>query len=157
MNLSTCVLKPMDKKAAEIICEWEYPAPYDVYNFKGKKNGYLFNKEIWGDQQFCLISGVDNAVIGQVACQCHDNNFWIGWSFAPELCGQGNGHQFIFRCVEEIRRVKSYHGSIYLRVAAWNDRAKRAYEKAGFVYVETILDEIAYSNKTENFWVMKQD
>lgn len=42
-----------------------------------------------------------------------------------------------------------------LRVAAWNKRAILAYQKAGFVYVETIQDEIAYSNHMEDFWVME--
>lgn len=32
--------------------------------------------------------------------------------------------------------------------------ATKAYQKAGFTYPETIQDEIAYSGKTEDFWVM---
>ena len=143
----------MNEKAAEIIKEWEYPCPYDAYNFKGKKNGYLLNREIWGTELFCLIC--DGEVIGYVACQFGDNNLWVGWSFAPELCGKGDGVLFIKKCVDEIRRVKSYDGSIYLRVAAWNERAKKAYTKAGFEYVETIIDEIAGTNNPEDFWVMK--
>jgi RimJ/RimL family protein N-acetyltransferase len=48
-----------------------------------------------------------------------------------------------------------YNGTIYLRVVAWNRRAIKAYEKAGFVYSETIQDEIAYTNNIEDFWVME--
>jgi len=42
-----------------------------------------------------------------------------------------------------------------LRVVAWNNRAIHTYQKAGFRYVETIEDEIAYSNHLEEFWVME--
>lgn len=48
----------------------------------------------------------------------------------------------------------NYKGSIYLRVAESNKRAINAYKKAGFIYEETIQDEIAYSNYSENFWIM---
>jgi hypothetical protein len=56
MDFSACFLIGMDEKAANIIMEWEYPHPYDVSNFKGKKNGYLLDKRIWGTEQFtCLM------------------------------------------------------------------------------------------------------
>jgi RimJ/RimL family protein N-acetyltransferase len=40
-------------------------------------------------------------------------------------------------------------------LSAWNQRAIYAYQKAGFAYVKTIKDEIAYSNHMEDFWVME--
>ena len=30
------------------ISQWEYETPYDVYNFKGRPNGYLLDKSTWG-------------------------------------------------------------------------------------------------------------
>ena len=36
-----------------------------------------------------------------------------------------------------------------------NKRAIKAYQKAGFRYVETIQDEIAFSGLMEDFWVME--
>ena len=73
---------------------------------------------------------------------------------APELTGQGNGAVFVKRCVQEIRRVKGHTGRILLRVSARNKRAIKAYQKAGFRYVKTIQDEIAFSNNIEDFYVM---
>ena len=145
MDFSACILTPMDEKTARIISEWEYPPPYDVYNFKGRQNGYLFDKAIWGTELFALFSGDD--IIGYVACQYANNDLWVGWSFAPELCGNGNGLLFICKCMEEIQRVKQHNGPIFLKVAEWNKRAIKAYTKAGFIYVETVSDEIAYSDK----------
>jgi len=74
---------------------------------------------------------------------------------APEFTGQGNGAAFVERCVHEIRRVKGHTGRILLRVSARNKRAIKAYQKAGFRYVETIQDEIAFSGLMEDFWVME--
>ena len=53
--------------------------------------------------------------------------------------------------------MKQYRNEIYLRVAVSNKRAVRAYQKAGFVYSETILDEIAYSGHMEDFWIMVKE
>ena len=73
---------------------------------------------------------------------------------APELTGKRNGAVFVGRCVQEIRRVKGHTGRILLRVSARNKRAIKAYQKAGFRYVKTIQDEIAFSNNIEDFYVM---
>ncbi|MBR6748356.1 MAG: GNAT family N-acetyltransferase, partial [Clostridia bacterium] len=82
-------------------------------------------------------------------------DLWVGWSMAPELTGQGNGAAFVSCCVREIRRVKGHTGRILLRVSARNIRAIKAYQKAGFRYVKTIRDEIAFSDNMEDFWVME--
>lgn len=74
---------------------------------------------------------------------------------APQFCGKGNGSVFVKRCVTELRDLTGHAGRIPIRVVAWNQRAIRAYEKAGFSYVETIQDEIAYSKHMEDFWVME--
>lgn len=63
----------------------------------------------------------------------------------------------VLKCTEEIKKRFNYEGSLYLRVAASNQRAVKAYQKAGFVYQKQIQDEVAYSNHIENFWVMRLD
>ena len=107
----------------------------------------------WGTEQFCLVK--DDLLIGQVACQYEEDVLWVGWSMSPQLCGKGYGTAFVSRCVSELCRIKEHRGRILLRVSARNLRAIRAYQKAGFRYVETIKDEIAYSDNMEDFWVME--
>ena len=147
------ILKPLTKETAMEISNWEYESPYEAYSFKGHPSDWLIKESTWGIEQFCLVEG--ERVLGQVACQLEGTDLWVGWSMAPELCDKGNGSKFIKQCVKEIRRVTGHAGRIMLRVAAWNKRAIRAYQKAGFRYVETIEDEIAYSNHLEEFWVME--
>ena len=151
-RITNSFLSPLTEVTACQILNWEYEAPYDAYNFRGHSNGYLLDKSTWGSEQFCLMNG--NTVIGQVTCQFEGDDLWVGWSMAPEMVGKGNGGEFVCKCVEEICKTKQFTGRMLLRVAALNYRAIKAYQKAGFTYLETIQDEIAYSNKLEDFWIM---
>lgn len=153
INMADGLLEPLTKEIVAKISGWEYEAPYEVYSFKGHHDAYLLDESIWGVEQFCLAC--DEIILGQVACQYENDDLWVGWSMAPEFTGQGNGAAFVIRCVQEIRRVKGHTGRILLRVSARNKRVIKAYQKAGFRYVETIQDEIAFSNNMEDFWVME--
>lgn len=146
------ILQPLSGKAAAEMANWAYEAPYDAYSFKGDQDDYLLDESTWGTEQFCLMDG--ETVIGQVACQFEGSDLWVGWSMNPAIVGKGYGSIFVRKCVEEIRRAKKHSGRLLLRVATWNQRAIKAYQKAGFSYLKTIQDEIAYSGKTEDFWVM---
>lgn len=146
-------LVPLTEETATEIGGWRYESPYDAYSFSGDADSWLMDRSTWGTEQFCLADG--DWVIGQVACQNDGDDLWVGWSMAPRLCGKGNGATFVKKCVTELRRVTGHKGRMMLRVAAWNQRAIHAYQKAGFTYVETIQDEIAYSNHMEDFWVME--
>ena len=153
INMAKGSLEPLTKETVAEMSQWEYEAPYDAYSFKGHHDEYLLDESIWGVEQFCLT--YDGIVLGQVACQYEGDDLWVGWSMAPELTGQGNGAVFVKRCVQEIRRVKDHTERILLRVSARNKRAIKAYQKAGFRYVETIQDEIAFSDHMEDFLVME--
>lgn len=146
-------LVPLTEQTAEEISRWEYPEPYSAYSFAGRPNGWLHDQTKWGSELFCLVNGED--ILGQVACQFDGNDMWVGWSMNPRFCGRGNGVVFCGKCVKELRKAKNHDGRIMLRVAASNVRAISAYKKAGFAYIETIEDEIAYSDRTEDFWIMK--
>lgn len=152
INMLNGSLEPLNKERAAAISQWEYEAPYEDYSFKGHHDEYLLDESIWGIEQFCLLC--DGKILGQVACQYEGEDLWVGWSMAPELTGKGSGAAFVDRCVQEIRRVKGHTGQILLRVSARNKRAIKAYQKSGFRYLETIQDEIAFSDNMEDFWVM---
>ena len=156
MNFRHCVLCALTEKAAAEISLWEWPPPYDVYSFKGRPNGYLMDRSTWGNEQFCLLSGDSlETVNGQVACQPDQGALWVGWALAPRLCGQGLGALFVQKAVLELRRLKGHEGRIFLKVAASNQRAIRAYQKAGFHYRATEIDEVPYTGRPESFWIMQ--
>lgn len=145
-------LRPLSERYAAQISQWEYDPPYAEYSFKGYPDDWLMDRSTWGIEQFCLTNGDD--AVAQVACQLEGDDLWVGWSLAPYLCGKGSGAQFVTVCVKQLAALKKPAGRILLRVAARNKRAINAYQKAGFVYLETIQDEIAYTNHMEDFWVM---
>ena len=153
INMAKGSLEPLTKEIVAKISGWEYEAPYEAYSFKGHHDEYLLDESIWGVEQFCLAC--DGILLGQVACQYEGDDLWVGWSMAPEFTGKGNGAMFVDRCVKELRRVKAHDGRILLRVSVRNKRAIKAYQKAGFRYVEIIQDEIAFSDNMEDFWVME--
>lgn len=148
------ILKALTKEVANEISGWEYESPYEGYSYKGHSNHWLMNEATWGMEQFYLV--VDESILGHVSCQLVGSDLWVGWSMTPSLCGKGSGSKFIEQCVKELCRITGHRGRILLKVAAWNRRAICAYQKAGFVYVETIKDEIAYSDCMEDFWVMER-
>lgn len=76
---------------------------------------------------------------------------------APSICGQGYGAVFVKKCIGEIREHFNYQDKLLLRVAASNMRAVKAYQKAGFQYIKTVKDEIAYSDNIEDFWIMESE
>lgn len=153
INMADSSLAPLTKEIVAVISQWEYETPYEAYSFRGHHDAYLLDASTWGIEQFCLTC--DGVILGQVACQYAGDDLWVGWSMAPEITGRGKGAAFVERCVQELRRVKGHAGRILLRVSARNKRAIKAYQKAGFRYVETIQDEIAFSNCMEDFWIME--
>ena len=151
-EFTSCQLRPLTENYAAQMLQWEYEPPYAEYSFKGQHDDWLMDQSTWGVEQFCLANGKD--AVAQVACQLEGDDLWVGWSLAPSLCGKGNGAQFVALCVMRLIELKQPAGRVLLRVAARNKRAIKAYQKAGFAYLETIQDEIAYSNHMEDFWVM---
>ncbi|MGN0478130.1 MAG: GNAT family N-acetyltransferase [Hominenteromicrobium sp.] len=152
IRIANSSLEPLTKDAVKEIAHWAYEAPYDTYSIKGHNDEYLLDESTWGTEQFCLV--YKDFILGRVSCQYEGDDLWVGWSMAPRLCGKGNGAEFVDRCVKELCRIKAHNGRVLLRVSARNIRAIKAYRKAGFRYVKTIQDEIAYSHRMEDFWVM---
>ena len=152
VEYETMKLQDMTEEAFAVISQWKYDPPYDMYSFRGRPNGYLGNRDTWGKEQFCLVD--NGRVVGQVSCQMEEGALWVGWALAPEHCSQRKGHLFVQKCVKEIRKQKGYSGPCLLRVAASNQRAVKAYQKAGFTFLKAVQDEVAYSGKQEDFWVM---
>ena len=148
-------LHALTEEMALQISEWEYKPPLDMYSFKGRPNGYLMDKATWGTEQFCLLEQA--RLIGYVSCRLDKDMLGAGRPLFPKLCGRGEGHLFAEKCVQEIRGIKHYNDTVYLRAAASNIRAVKAYKRAGFVLSEIIQDEIADTNNIEDFWVMKNE
>lgn len=146
---------PLTEAHCEDICTWSYPMPYHTYNWypweimlakqdefadarlRDEQYRAVVNENgvLWGFVQYFPIVGVTR----------------IGLGMRPELCGQGHGVAFVQAITAEAKRNKPTN-EIDLEVLAWNIRAYRTYQQAGFVQTDT------YTKKTrtsiETFYCM---
>ncbi|MBN2500347.1 MAG: GNAT family N-acetyltransferase [Anaerolineales bacterium] len=140
--LSEFTFQPIDEAAARTVLNWRYPAPYDIYNSKPDniENDiqYLldpqypyFSMTNQADElvAFCTY-GLDAQVPGgEYSTEALD----IGLGMHPNLTGQGLGIQFVQAVIQF--GIQTYHPErLRVTIAGFNQRARRVWEKAGFVF-----------------------
>jgi len=133
-------LAPMSAAHAEAICEWRYPPPYDRFNWPSWEEVTAEGLEI-GDSwiretQYAAVLNGKDELVGYVQFFPLLNATRLGLGLRPDLCGKGGGAVLARLAAEEALR-HSPGVEVDLEVLAWNVRAIRAYEKAGFVLDDT--------------------
>ncbi len=134
-------ISKMNECDARKICRWCYEEPYSIYSMDGSTecvsellNGSYYSvKNESNDMIGFYCFGEDAQVpAGKLYGAYEDREFIdIGLGMRPDLCGKGNGYDFL---TKEIEFTKALFGTEKLRltVAGFNERAVRIYEKAGF-------------------------
>jgi ribosomal-protein-alanine N-acetyltransferase len=119
------ILKPLAAADRAAIESWSYPPPYDTYNHDEPIVGdYLAAFE--GDE---LIGYVCFGEPARVDGMKHEPDLVdVGWGLRPDLLGRGLGPALI-------EAALAVHPGARHRIAvlAWNERARRAPAKCGFV------------------------
>ena len=107
---------------------WRYPPPYDFYN--GDADPVL-NPERY-------FEALDEAgeLIGFYYFEPNPPDLDYGLGLRPDLAGHGLGLQF-FRTGLAFARDRYEPRRVFLHVAAFNERARRVYERAGFQVVSS--------------------
>lgn len=149
---------PMNEAyASEIVNTWKYENEYAIYDYSNEAD-HMLDKEAWGSGIFAILDQ-NEELVGELSIeflteeeeytpysefgdqalidQC---KLWIGFGMRPDLVGLGRGAEFVTACVEYGVEHHQYHGEYaYLGVAMFNQRARKAYEKAGFeVFKRTV-------------------
>jgi len=136
---------PFETSHAEEVCSWIYEAPYDIYNWPAweqmKKDGIEFGDPVLRAAQYAAVLDSQQKLIGFAQFFPLTGVTRLGLGLRPDLCGNGLGPAFTRLIVSEARR-RAPKNEIDLEVLAWNGRAARAYERAGFHITDT------YSRKT---------
>lgn len=123
---------PMTQAQFDTYHAWTYPAPYTFYNnapehYAANVAEYLAAPENW-------FAALDDAgrMAGMAEYELLGNCMEIGLGLAPEYTDQGAGEQFARACIAH--GVARYHwqGKLLLRVADFNIRAQKVYERLGF-------------------------
>lgn len=133
-------LAPMTVAHAEAICAWRYPPPYDVFNWPSWEETIARGLEIgdpWiRETQYAAVLNGRDELVGYVQFFPLVNATRLGLGLRPDLCGKGGGAVLARLAAEEALR-RAPDRPVDLEVLAWNTRAIRAYEKAGFVLDDT--------------------
>jgi ribosomal-protein-alanine N-acetyltransferase len=130
----------MDEASAREILVWRYEPPYDVYNADTDKAeefvqalldpAYAYHAitDECGELVGYCCFGTDARVPGgDYGADALD----IGLGMRPDLTGQGRGGDFFAAIVDFARRAFAPR-ALRVTVAAFNRRAIRVYERAGF-------------------------
>lgn len=134
MQMQLFDIHPMTEREAEIVCGWYYEPPYDVYGWMPwseiKKLGIEFGDPELREQQYVAVYR-ESLFCGFAQLFPLGGTTRLGIGMRPDLCGHGTGAAFVRAVAEEaLRRVPDQE--IDLEVLTWNQRAIKAYRKAGF-------------------------
>ena len=128
--------QPMDEAAASQVTTWQYPAPYDMYNpreddithFTDPTNAYFAIMDEWGTLIAYRCFGTDAQVSGG---DYRADALDTGGGMRPYLVGRGLG-LIVMEAGLEFGQNLFAPPAFRVTVAAWNGRALRVCEKAGF-------------------------
>lgn len=132
---------PMTRTIAQIISDWTYPPPFELYSMDGGEE--CISELMNGDYDYATDS--NDGLIGFICCgesarvpggypvdlYSDPDILDIGLGLRPDLTGQGRGCDFLKQALEFLgaRHEKS---AFQLVVATFNERAIRTYTKSGF-------------------------
>ena len=125
----------MDRAAAEAIARWRYEGPYAFYDLDGDGLREFMDESRWGDVLFSVRDERDD-VVGFFEFNRAGYELEIGLGLRPDLTGRGFGEEFMAVGLHFARR-RYRPRRFRLAVAAFNERAVRVYERAGFVQTGT--------------------
>lgn len=133
---------PMTQQQAEEIAHnWHYDGEYSFYDIEADREDLeeFLDPEQRGKNYYIVTSG--DKIAGFFSYHTVDSQTVdIGLGMKPSLTGGGRGREFVDAGLNFA--IKSFNPSrITLSVAAFNERAIKVYEKAGFVRGETFMQD----------------
>jgi len=105
---------------------WRYPPPYDFYD--GDVDPPLNPERFFG------AFDEDGRLVGFYYFEEKPPDLDYGLGLRPDLVGRRLGLEF-FRAGLDFARERYRPRRVYLHVAEFNERARKVYERAGFVEV----------------------
>jgi ribosomal-protein-alanine N-acetyltransferase len=138
LSVEGLTITPMDVAAARVVVTWRYPPPHDVYNVGDEAvaavflasvgSGYYQLRDRAGElAAFCCFGAEARVPGGDYAALALD----IGIGVRPDLTGRGQGMRYL-GAVIDFGVAQFAPELLRLTVAAFNARAIRLYERAGF-------------------------
>jgi ribosomal-protein-alanine N-acetyltransferase len=116
-------IEPASSEALEEIETWVYEPPYDFYD------GDL--EPVLNPERFFAVVDESGRLVGHYYFEERGKTLEYGLGLRPDLTGRGLGLEFVESGLE-FARARFRPKKVTLSVAAFNDRARIVYERAGF-------------------------
>lgn len=152
----------LDEAHAREIAKWQYPSPYDFYNFHDNDETV---KELLEESYYSVFDEQEELIgylcFGSSArittCEgfiFSDTALDIGLGMKPELCGKGLGLDFLYAGLAFAKsNLLGHKTNFRLSVAQFNERAIKLYSKAGF----TLHQTVTHKSLNMPFYIMLRD
>lgn len=141
------IFQPLRKQQALIILDWQYPAPYDCYNFNANSVRedlcYLLDKRnaffaILNQREklegYCSFGSDGRVPGGNYDIEALD----IGMGIKPDLVGRGRGKQYAQAvAMYGSKRYAAQH--LRVTIKDFNKRAQKVWQYLGFEQVEEFI------------------
>lgn len=131
------ILRPLTAADAHTIAAWRYAGVYAFYDLTADPADLaeLLTPETWGSSYFS-VEGMKQELVGFFQFEQQGDVIDIGLGLRPDLTGKGHGLPFVIAGLAFAQR-RFTPRQFRLAVAAFNRRAQRVYERAGFQAVRT--------------------
>lgn len=126
-------INPMEEIYASQIVEWHYGEPYTFYDFNSDLDDaadFVNFRKGPPDKYFSALDE-NGELVGFFEFTHKGNYIEIGLGMRPDLTGKGFGLDFLKEGLKFISE-RLHPASIRLKVAIFNVRAIKVYERAGF-------------------------
>jgi ribosomal-protein-alanine N-acetyltransferase len=123
---------PLNPEYARSIAGWHYPGEYAFYDMASdpEDRAEILNSANWPETYYAVL-GLGDSVIGFFEYRLEGGVLTIGLGLCPFLTGKGLGLEFT-RAGLDFARQMFHPAAFRLRVATFNRRAIKVYERAGF-------------------------
>ena len=116
-------ITPLRAAEAAVLDAWRYEPPYDFYDGE--------DEPVQNPERFFVVRADAGELVGFYYFDEREDAVEIGLGLRPDLTGRGLGLQFFRDGVAFARRTFRQE-RVVLNVAAFNERAIKVYERAGF-------------------------
>ncbi|HZQ89562.1 MAG TPA: GNAT family N-acetyltransferase [Gaiellaceae bacterium] len=128
-------VEPMTAGHAAEIATWRYEFPYEWYDTASDPRRVELFQNPHRREGLRAIIGDDDTLVGFFNFVREDDEVRVGLGMRPDLTGRGLAQPFIEAGLE-YARAQWEPLRFRLWVASWNERALRAYRRAGFREVQ---------------------
>jgi len=140
MSTNTFTFRDMDRTAADAIVSWRYAPPYDFYDLTADIEDLdeFLAESRWGVSLFGAYA--DRDLVGYIDLIRDGDIVEIGLGLRPDMTGRGHGLAFV-EAILDFARARLAPQTFRLKVARFNERAIRVYERAEFSAVREFVQE----------------